>query len=228
MRGKFLVIEGVDGAGKSTQIAGLKRFLERRGRSVLTLREPGGTAIGEQVRAILLDRRHQRMRTETELFLYCAARAQIVREVIEPALRAGRDVVCDRFTLSTLVYQAYLGGLPLRRVQDLCLFAMGATRPDLCLVLDLPPRESLRRRKRRAGGPDRMEAKQRHALTKMRTGYRLLARRAGYPCQIVDATGTPGVVAQRLEAALAAALHPAPRLGAERRPRTKPRRRIAR
>ncbi|MGH7143777.1 MAG: dTMP kinase [Planctomycetota bacterium] len=206
MRGRFVVIEGVDGAGKTTQLKALAAWLEARGRAVLPLREPGGTAIGEEIRRILLDRTHAAMTTETELCLYCAARAQIVREVIAPALAAGRDVLCDRFTLSTLVYQSRLGGLPLKTVQALCDFAMGATRPDLCLLLDLPVAESLARRTARDrghGGADRMERKLRHALEALRAGYRSLAKKAGYPCRRIDATGTPETVQARLQAALA-------------------------
>lgn len=216
-RGLFLVIEGVDGAGKSTQIDGLRQFLQARGRKLLCLREPGGTAIGEEVRSILLDRRHTAMATETELFLYCAARAQIVREVIAPALRAGQDVLCDRFTLSTLVYQSHLGGLPLKQTQELCRFAMGPVRPDLCLVLDLPVAESLRRRRRRGGKLDRMEQKQRKSLARMRAGYLTLAQKAGYPCCVVDAQGAPSEVLLRLEATLQAKL-PVLRRGKTRTP----------
>lgn len=201
-RGLFLVMEGVDGAGKSTQIDSLEQFLQDRGRRVKRLREPGGTAIGEEVRSILLDRKHRGMTTETELFLYCAARAQIVREVIAPTLSAGIDVLCDRFTLSTLVYQSYLGGLPLQQTRAMCDFAMDDVRPDLCLVLDLPVAESLRRRRLRGGRFDRMEAKQRNALAKMRGGYLSLAKKAGYPCVVIDALGAPAEVLKRLETAL--------------------------
>ena len=111
MRGRFIVVEGIDGSGKTTLAAKLARELKRRGRRVIRTREPGGTRLGEKIRGVLLDARNEAMTPQTELFLYMASRAQLVDQVIRPALRRGTDVVCDRYYYSTAAYQGAAGGL---------------------------------------------------------------------------------------------------------------------
>src|SRR5687767_5509463 len=139
MRGRFIVFEGIDGSGKSSVSARIEERLKSAGRRVLRTREPGGTPIGEKVRAVLLDPAHAEMVPWTELFLYMASRAQLVEQVIRPALKEGVDVLCDRYYYSTAAYQGAAGkvGVPvvLKIAQDVAKFQ----RPDLVLLFDVPP-----------------------------------------------------------------------------------------
>jgi len=197
--GRFIVIEGVEGAGKSTQTARLAAYLRERGREVIRTLEPGGTEVGLRIRRILLDTELPAMEGLTELFLYAAARAEHVRKVIRPALDAGRTVVCDRFSLSTLAYQGYGRGLPLDLVRELDAAARDGLRPDLTLVLDLPVAEGLGRNVE-AGKRDRFEAESAAFHERVRQGFHELARGEG--AVIVDARGGPGTVAARIRRAL--------------------------
>src|SRR5688572_6421734 len=139
MAGCFITFEGTEGGGKSTQINLLAARLRERGLTVRTLREPGGTPIGEEIRHTLQhSAQNQAMTAEAELLLMNASRAQLVREVIRPALRAGEIVLCDRFYDSTTAYQGFGRGLDLERVKAIIDFAVGDTRPDLTLLLDVP------------------------------------------------------------------------------------------
>ena len=167
-RGRFIVFEGVDGCGKTTQARRAARALERRGYPVLLCREPGGTPIGERIRRILLDRRYRDMAVETELLLYMASRAQLAREVVAPALAAGTIVLADRFVLSSLVYQTVAGRLSEAAVRAVAKVALGDLAPDLQVVLDVPVHVALERRRRPA---DRMEEKGRAFLERVRQGY---------------------------------------------------------
>ena len=154
----FITLEGVDGAGKSTQARLLVRALELAGSEVVALREPGGTAIGEKIRALLLDPANAAMGDTCELLLYEAARAQLVHEVIAPALAAGKIVVCDRFYDSTTCYQAFADGLDRGVVREANDLAVAGTHPTLTLVYQIEPASAARRMKAR-GRADRMEAK---------------------------------------------------------------------
>src|SRR6266436_6972042 len=139
MKGIFITFEGTEGSGKSTQISRLAERLRRLGRTVRTLREPGGTPIGEEIRHTLKhSAQNQAMQAETELLLMNASRAQLVREVIRPALAAGEVVLCDRFYDSTTAYQGYGRQLDLKLVQAIIAAAVGDTRPDLTLLLLVP------------------------------------------------------------------------------------------
>lgn len=144
--GYFIVFEGPEGAGKSTQASTLAETLTRAGFHVVRTREPGGTTIGERIRAVLLDADNYAMLPETEALLYAAARAQLVGETIRPALQAGSVVVCDRFVDSSLAYQAGGRGLKMSEVLALQALATGGLRPDLRILLDLPVRIGLNRR----------------------------------------------------------------------------------
>jgi dTMP kinase len=135
--GKFITFEGIDGSGKTTQIRYLADFLESLGYEVLLLREPGGTKISEEIRRILLDMKNEGMKPETELFLFEAARSQLVREIIKPALERGVWVISDRFHDSTTAYQGYGRGLPLDMVHDLNKRAIGDVLPDMTILIDL-------------------------------------------------------------------------------------------
>ncbi len=157
MEGTFITFEGGDGAGKSTHIAFLADALRSQGREVLCLREPGGTLIGEALRGIVLDPSHGAMTPEAELFIYEAARAQIVSEVIKPALEAGKVVLCDRFYDSTVAYQAYGRGLSLDFVRSANAFACQGIRPHRTVLLRAASSADSLHRATRAQGADRME-----------------------------------------------------------------------
>ncbi len=155
-RGRFIVFEGPEGAGKSTQLARLARRLEGLGRRPLITREPGGTPAGEAMRSVLLDPRLE-IAPLSEFLLYSAARAQHVEEVVRPALETGSDVISDRFTGASVAYQGYGRGLDLSLVHDLNRHATGGLRPDRTLLLDLDPVEGLKRAAARSD-QDRLEA----------------------------------------------------------------------
>src|SRR2546430_10967711 len=138
-RGLFITFEGTEGGGQTTQLGLLMERLRQGGQMVRAVREPGGTAIGEEIRHTLKhSAQNQAMTPETELLLMNASRAQLVREIIRPALAAGESVLCDRFSDSTIAYQAYGRGLDLKQVQSIIDFAVGETRPDLTLLLHVP------------------------------------------------------------------------------------------
>lgn len=142
----FITFEGLDGSGKTTQIAQVSAQLRAKGYQVLTTREPGGTLIGDQVRGILNDMKHKNMSPRAELLLFCASRAQIIDEVIRPWLENGGVVLCDRFADSTIAYQGYGHGLDLDLLYTIIHFATGGLKPDLTLFLDISPETGLRRR----------------------------------------------------------------------------------
>ncbi|HET8630294.1 MAG TPA: dTMP kinase [Thermomicrobiales bacterium] len=175
LRTSYLVVfEGVEGCGKTTQARAAADALRARGVPVTATREPGGTAIGEQVRALLLNVHNHAMLPETEALLLFAARAQHVREVIEPALGRGEVVVCDRFAGATYAYQGYGRGLPLDELRRLQGFAAEALAPDLTILLDLPADAGLARR-RVAGEVNRLDAADLAFHRRVREGYRALA-----------------------------------------------------
>ncbi|MFM7749455.1 MAG: dTMP kinase [Opitutaceae bacterium] len=182
--------EGSEGSGKSTQIARLAARLQEMRRDVVTVREPGGTEIGEQIRNIIVhNSRGDEMCAETELLLFTAARAQLVREVIAPALRRGALVLSDRFLDSSTVYQGIGRNLAADPVNQINRFAVGNVMPDLTLVLDVPESVSLARLKQRASDlPDRMERENVDFYRKVREGYLVLAR--GMPERFVVIDGT--------------------------------------
>jgi dTMP kinase len=142
----FITFEGPDGSGKTTQVAQVAAALRTRGYNVLLTREPGGTAIGDQIRHILHDMKNKALHPRAELLLFSASRAQIVEEVIKPHLAAGGLVICDRFFDSTYAYQGYGHGLDLSVLRLIIEFATGGLRPDLTLLLDIAPEDSLQRR----------------------------------------------------------------------------------
>lgn len=171
-RGYFITFEGVEGSGKSTQIRNAVRFLKRKGYPVAFFREPGGTRTSEAIRKILLDKRLAEMRPETELLLYLAARAQLVREKIEPALHEGKVVVLDRYEDSTLAYQGFGGGIPLGIIRSFNDFTRGKIIPDLTFLLDIETKKGLER----SGRGDRVEKKSLTFHQKVRKGFLALAR----------------------------------------------------
>jgi dTMP kinase len=172
-RGVFIALEGPEGAGKSTQVRYLEAWLRERGLDPLLTREPGGTAVAEAVRRILLD--SDDLPATTELLLMLAARSALVVEVIEPALAAGRVVVTDRFHLSTLAYQGYGRALPLAEVEAMNRFATGGLEPDLTILLDVDPEAGAARKAGGSEGPDRIERAGDAFHGRVAEAYRLLA-----------------------------------------------------
>jgi len=194
--GRFIVLDGPDGSGKSTQARLLAEQLGKRGLEVLLLREPGGTATGEAVRKLLLQRGEMAISPLAEAFLFQAARAQLTAEVIRPALQRGAWVLCDRFSLSTLVYQGLAGGVCPRAVEELSVLATGGLRPDVYLVLWVPFSVGLQRRAHRAA--DRMEAKGAKFLRAVAAAYRRESLGAPRRYVLVDGRGTVEAVRERI------------------------------
>ena len=213
MTSLFITLEGIDGCGKTTQAALLADALSRAGVDVLSLREPGGVAISEKIRAILLDPANAEMGDTCELLLYEAARAQLVHQVIAPALAAGRTVVCDRFYDSTTAYQAYAAGLDPARVGAANELAVDGRHPDLTLVFELPVEEAARRAAVRNGSPDRVEAKGLAYQRRVAEGFRAIAAAEPGRVRLIDAAGTPDEVFARVLTVLRAAGLPAGTVG---------------
>lgn len=188
-KGHFITVEGIDGVGKSTQAALIEAVLDSAGYDVLRLREPGGVKISEQIRAILLDPANAEMGDVCELLLYEAARAQLVHQVIRPALAAGKTVVCDRFYDSTTAYQAFADGLDRNMVSQANELAVDGCRPDLTLVFDLPVEDALRRRSGREA-EDRLELKGLEFQERVAAGFRAVAADEPDRVKLIDAGGS--------------------------------------
>lgn len=187
-RGVFISFEGCEGCGKTTQISMLSERLQKANKEIFVTREPGGTKIGEMVRNILLcNDEASRMYPETELLLFGASRAQLVREVILPQLKQGKFILCDRFLDSTTVYQGVARQLaegPVKAIND---FAVGNLMPDLTIVLDIPAKESLIRVQRRVNSiPDRIEKESIEFYSAIREGYVYLAQELPHRLILID------------------------------------------
>ncbi len=198
-RGLFITFEGAEGCGKSTQVKMLAERLRAAGHCVQTLREPGGTPIGEEIRHTLKHSEHnQAMTAEAELLLMSASRAQLVREVIRPALAAGALVICDRFYDSSLAYQGYGRQLNLGAVNTLIDFAVGDTKPDLTLLLTVPNHLGAERlRRRQAGQPavrDRLEEADQAFFARVAAGFAALAAGEPHRFKVVDGAPAPALV----------------------------------
>jgi dTMP kinase len=190
LTGKLISFEGSEGSGKTSQIARLAQHLQKLKRDVVTVREPGGTEIGEQVRNIIVhNSKGDEMCPETELLLFAAARAQLVREVIAPALMRGAIVLSDRFLDSSTVYQGIGRNLAADPVNQINRFAVGNVMPDLTIVIDVPTKVGLARIHQRASDlPDRMERENIDFYNKIREGYLVLAK--GLPARFIVVDGT--------------------------------------
>ncbi|MGE9295060.1 MAG: dTMP kinase [Puniceicoccales bacterium] len=186
--GKLITFEGSEGSGKSTQIGLLAERLEQQGWEVIVTREPGGTPIGEEIRHLLkYADAGQNMCPETELLLFAASRAQLVREVIAPALADGKVILCDRFLDSTTVYQGVARKLSQDPVQVVNQLAVGTTMPDLTVIIDVPAEIGLQRARRRVTDlPDRMEKENIEFYQRVRNGYLLLAQQMPDRFYVVD------------------------------------------
>ncbi len=198
----FITVEGGEGAGKTTQLAFMREYLERTGRRVVLTREPGGTALGEDVRTLLLGHRHDGMAVTTETLLMFAARAEHLEQVIRPALAAGCWVLCDRFTDATYAYQGGGRGLSAARIAVLEDWVQGSLRPDLTLLLDLPVEVGLTRAGRR-GAADRFEREDWAFFERVRAIYLERASREPGRYRIVDADRPVEVVRAEVETLLA-------------------------
>jgi dTMP kinase len=173
-RGRLITFEGIDGAGKSTQAEWTAEWLRSQGLAVLSLREPGGTPIGESIRQILLARANTVMCVETELLLFAAARAELVREVIRPALDAGQWVICDRFYDSTTAYQGFGRGIDREMISQLQAIATGGLRPDRTFLLDVSIATALQRLADRPGKADRLDGEDAAFMRRTREGYQTI------------------------------------------------------
>src|ERR1044071_7500775 len=198
--GKLISFEGSEGSGKSTQIALLAAHFQKAGRDVISTREPGGTEIGEQIRNIIVhNSKGDEMCAETELLLFTAARAQLVREVIAPALLRGAIVLSDRFLDSSTVYQGIARNLAADPVAQINRFAVGEVMPDLTIVIDVPEEVSLARVNKRASDlPDRMERENVDFYKKVREGYLVLAKGMPKRFILVDGTKTEDAIEKKI------------------------------
>lgn len=200
-RGRFITVEGGEGAGKSTQLESLVAHLRTHGMDVVSTREPGGTEIAEAIRSLLLTRWQECLDPLAELLLVFAARAQHLAEVIRPALAAGRWVVCDRFTDASFAYQGAGRELGSDRIRTLADLVHGDLAPDFTLYLDLPRAEGLSRARQR-GEPDRFEVESDPFFDRVRRGYLALAQAEPERIETIDASGDVTEVRQRVLTAL--------------------------
>ena len=190
-RGRFITFEGIDGAGKSSQIAAVVALLAARGIAVEQTREPGGTPLGERLRELLLQ---ESMHLETEAMLMFAARREHLAARIEPALASGRWIVCDRFSDATYAYQVGGRGLARAKFEVLEAWVHPHLQPDLTLVFDLPPELAAARMQAAGGAPDRFEREQRGFHQRVRDAYLDRARQAPQRIRVIDASRTPEAV----------------------------------
>jgi len=201
-RGVFISIEGIDGAGKSTVVASVRRWIERLGRPVTVLREPGGTTLGESVRRILLDPQYAPMAPWAEACLYAASQAQQVWETIVPSLQRGAWILADRFRDATVAYQGYGRGLGAERIQKMQEIVLGDLFPDLTVLLDCAVTTAWDRLAHRSGRHDRMEQEAQDFMERVRRGYLDLARKDSRRFVVIDANRDAATVLQDVTEAL--------------------------
>lgn len=206
MTGRFITLEGGEGVGKSSNLEFIRRHLEASGKSVIITREPGGTPLGEQIRALLLDHRHNGMSADTELLLMFAARAEHLSRVIRPALVEGKWVLCDRFTDATYAYQGGGRGIAAQRIAVLENWVQGTLRPDLTLLLDAPVPVGMARAGQREGIADRFEREELAFFERVRQAYLQHTRCFPDRYRVIDAGQALAVVQERLRLELDAFL----------------------
>ena len=197
-KGRFITVEGIEGAGKSSNLELVRTLLQNSGHRVRMTREPGGTELGEALRQLLLGHKHDGMSYDTELLLMFASRAEHLHRVIRPALEAGEWVLCDRFTDATYAYQGGGRGIDRGRIEALEQWVQGPLRPDLTLLLDLPPALGLER----AGGrsaPDRFEKEKVAFFEAVRASYLEIAERSPQRVRVVDASRSLDEVADQIK-----------------------------
>lgn len=201
-RGRLITLEGGEGAGKSTLLRGLEAHVRGQGVDLVVTREPGGTVVGEAVRGVVLDAANNELCAEAELLLMFASRAQLVRQVIEPALAAGQWVLCDRFTDASYAYQGGGRGQPLERIAELERWAALGLRPDITLLLDLPVSEG-RARAAGRGESDRIEVEGDAFFERIRGAYRERAAADPARFRVLDASASPADVLAQAVSGLA-------------------------
>jgi len=202
----FITLEGPEGSGKTTQTQRLAEWLQAQGCNVLALREPGGTPIGDRIRAVLVDRASAGMHARTELLLFCASRAQMLDERVKPHLARGGIVLCDRFADSSLAYQGYGRGLDLDVLRILLDFATFGIKPDLTLFLELEVELGLQRRMKNGGEWNRLDAEALDFHRRVRTGYQALAAEEPGRWVRIDAGQSTEWVESAIQAAVSARL----------------------
>lgn len=193
MRGRFITLEGGEGAGKSSQVARISRWLEQHGHAVVNTREPGGTPLSEILRDLVLHGGHREMSPMTELLLVFAARAQHVDQLIRPSLAAGQTVLCDRFTDASFAYQGGGRGLPVEDIEALEMLVQRDLRPDLTLLLDVPVETGLARARGR-DSEDRFETESQRFLERVRQAYLERARHEPERFAVIDASASEDAV----------------------------------
>ena len=198
----FITLEGIEGAGKSSHLAFIQGVLQLAGKTVLLTREPGGTALGEKIRELLLDYRNDAMASDTELLLMFAARAQHLAQIICPALARGDWVLCDRFTDATYAYQGGGRGIPSTRIAAMESWVQGELRPDLTLLLDVPEDIGLQRAGQRST-PDRFERERAEFFARVRAAYLDMAREHATRYRVVDASLPLATVQENIQRLLA-------------------------
>jgi dTMP kinase len=206
MRGRFITLEGIEGVGKTTQVATVRATLEALGRRFQGTREPGGTPLAEDIRALVLAPRAEAVPGSAELLLMFAARAVHVANLIEPTLAAGQDVVCDRFTDATYAYQGGGRGVPVCDVAALEAITHGGLQPDLTLLLDAPPALALQRAKRRSAA-DRFEAETLAFFGRVRAAYLARANAEPHRFVVIDAAQSLAMVSAAVAGAVQASVN---------------------
>lgn len=201
MRGKFLTIEGVEGVGKTTNIQFIKEWLTLKKIPYLTSREPGGTPFAEEIRQMLLAPRDEAVCNKAELLLMFAARAQHIEQVIKPQLDNGNWLLCDRFTDATYAYQGAGRNMDHQMISSLQSMVQGELKPDLTLILDIPPEEGLKRATKR-GSLDRFEREKGEFFERVREAYQTIAKRDPKRCVVIDASQTLADVQESIKTAL--------------------------
>ena len=190
----FITFEGPDGSGKSTQLRMLASALREEGREIVTTREPGGTEIGDQIRAVIMNMKNKAMDPRTELLLFNASRAQLVEELIRPSLAAGKVILCDRYADSTMAYQGYGHGLDRDELRRLLNFATGGLKPDLTLLFDISAEAGLKRRLSNHDEWNRMDDYALQFHERVRGGFLELAAADPERWVVIDADRDPGVI----------------------------------
>jgi dTMP kinase len=185
--GKFITLEGIEGVGKTTNREYIRSLLERAGKPCVETREPGGTPLGEALREMLLEHKHEGMSPDAELLMMFAARAEHLHKVILPSLEAGNNVLCDRFTEATYAYQGGGRGINDRKISELENWVQGELRPDLTIILDAPVQTGRNRAGRRSA-PDRIEIEQNDFFERVRQTYLQLAQHNPHRIAVVDAS----------------------------------------
>ena len=195
----FFVFDGIDGAGKSTQIELFSTWLRERGQDVVNCADPGSTVLGNRMRKILLGKTEFPIHVRSEMLMFSVARTQLVEEIIRPALESKKTVVCDRYFISTLVYQGHAGNLPIDDIRSVTKVAVGGVLPDLTFLFDLPVEQSLARMTRDDQELDRMESRGTAYLQAVRDGFQVESKADSARVEMIDATGSIEQIQQAIQ-----------------------------